>query len=133
MKKTIIAGSRTIDDYAELEKAIVDSGLEISFVISGNASGVDKMGERWAREHARSLSGLWIFKADWEKYGKRAGHIRNKEMSEVADALILLWDGYSRGSANMLEIAKAKKLFIYEKNVITQQVTITLDDNPLDM
>ena len=133
MKKTIIAGSRTITDYEELKRVIADSGIEISFVISGHANGVDKMGEQWARENQDKISGLWIYKADWEKYGRRAGHIRNKQMAEVADALICIWDGTSPGSADMIRIAKERKLYVYEKNVINQEVTITLDDNPLNM
>ncbi len=133
MKKVIIAGSRSITDYEELKKAIIDSKLDISFVISGGANGVDKMGERYARENKDTITGLWIFKADWDKYGKKAGHIRNKQMAEHADALIALWDGTSPGTKDMIQIALKKRLYVYAKNVITQQVSISLDDNPLGL
>jgi hypothetical protein len=47
-----------------------------------------------------------MFPAKWDKYGKAAGPLRNREMAAYADALILVWDGKSRGSANMLAEAK---------------------------
>lgn len=46
------------------------------------------------------------FPADWGKYGKSAGVLRNKQMAEYADGLIAFWDGKSRGTANMIETAK---------------------------
>lgn len=41
------------------------------------------------------------FPADWKAHGKAAGPIRNKQMAEYADALLLIWDGESKGSASM--------------------------------
>lgn len=41
------------------------------------------------------------FPADWNTHGKAAGPIRNRKMAEYADALLLIWDGKSRGSTNM--------------------------------
>lgn len=41
------------------------------------------------------------FKADWNTYGKTAGPKRNAQMAEYGDALLVIWDGKSRGSANM--------------------------------
>lgn len=51
-----------------------------------------------------------MFPADWNKHGKAAGPILNAEMAEVADALIAFWDGKSRGTANMIQLAKDKGL-----------------------
>ena len=51
-----------------------------------------------------------LFPADWEHHGKAAGPIRNAEMAEVADALIAFWDGQSRGTKSMIDLAKRKGL-----------------------
>lgn len=109
--KLIIAGSRTIPESL----AIVDGalfafleGITISEVVCGKASGADTAGEMWqAHQHRQEypfqdqVPKLVEFPADWNTHGKSAGHIRNKQMAEYADALLLIWDGESRGSANM--------------------------------
>lgn len=54
------------------------------------------------------------FPADWETYGKSAGPIRNRQMAQYADALLLIWDGESRGSANMREEMQKLGKPVYE-------------------
>lgn len=68
--------------------------------VCGLAEGVDTEGQHWA-----SHAGVPVktFRADWKKHGKAAGPIRNREMAQYADALLLIWDGTSRGSKNMKE------------------------------
>lgn len=60
------------------------------------------------------------FPAKWDLLGKGAGYARNVEMARYADALILIWNGMSKGSGHMLEIAKREKLeiFVYETREI---------------
>lgn len=111
MFKVIIAGSRDFNDYSKLkefcDKVLINqTDIEI---ISGGARGSDKLGERYAKEKGYSLK---IFKADWDKLGKRAGMLRNTDMSNYADALIAFWNGESRGTKNMLKQAKGKNLKI---------------------
>ena len=107
--KVIIAGSRDITNYNLLLKVIEKSKFEITEVVSGTARGVDKLGERYAEENNIPLK---KFPADWNKYNKMAGYLRNKQMAEYADALIAIWDGESRGTKNMIDIAKKMKLDI---------------------
>jgi len=106
--KVIVAGSRNFDDYETL-KSVCDyiiGNPEIKVeLISGNANGADKLGEKYAMEKKYELK---IFKADWDKHGKKAGHIRNKEMGEYGNLLIAFWDGKSKGTKNMIDIAKKK-------------------------
>lgn len=71
---------------------------------------MDQLGIDWAGINGIPVK---IFKPDWKKYGKAAGPIRNSEMVQNADALILVWDGISRGSSDMLKKATAKSLKIY--------------------
>ena len=113
--RVIIAGSRTITDLLELEKAITASGIfldngSITEVICGNAQGADEVGKLYAAFHNIPIK---YFLPDWKAYGKAAGPIRNSQMAENADALILLWDGKSKGSQDMLNKANAKGLKVY--------------------
>src|SRR5689334_17588586 len=103
--KVIIAGSRSVFLEPFVVGSIVhQSGFQIEEVVSGGARGVDRVGEYWAMTHGISCL---VFEADWEKYGKRAGPLRNAAMAKYADALIAVWDGKSRGTANMIETMRA--------------------------
>ena len=107
--KVIIAGSRGIDDYGLVEQAILASGFNITEVVSGGCHGVDKLGERWAKENIVPVK---IFPADWSK-GKSAGPIRNGQMASYADALIAIWANNSKGTANMIDQAENNGLLVY--------------------
>jgi hypothetical protein len=111
MVRVIIAGSRSFQDY-ELLKSKCDKILqnfEEVEIVSGGCRGSDALGERLALE---SGFGLKLFPADWDKYRKSAGHIRNAQMADYADCLILFWDGISKGSEDMLALARKKDLKI---------------------
>lgn len=110
--KVIIAGSRSIIDPAIVVAAVEASGFKIAEVVSGCCRGVDKLGEKWAEDRGLPVK---RFLANWGKHGKSAGPIRNREMAEYADALIAIWDGKSRGTANMIEEAEKRglKVFVY--------------------
>lgn len=108
--KTIIAGSRSVNDIkivltaAENAEAI---GITVTEVVSGCARGVDQLGEQIAL-----MNGIPIkkFPADWERFGKRAGFLRNVQMADYAEALIAVWDGESKGTKHMIDMAKARGL-----------------------
>ena len=85
--KTIIAGSRNITDYKLLEDFIADIDFEITTVICGCARGVDTLGENWAKKNNIPVK---RYSAYWERYGRAAGPIRNKEIAKVGEALILI-------------------------------------------
>jgi len=108
--KTIIAGSRTIDDVEIVENAIRDSDFKITEVVSGCGHGVDRIGEEWAGNNQVPIK---YFPADWNAHGKAAGPIRNAQMAEYADALIAVWDGKSRGTKNMIDEATKRGLKVF--------------------
>jgi len=112
--KTIIAGSRGIDDPECVLEAIEKSGIEITEVVSGGARGVDRMGESYAEA---SNIPVKQFIPDWSK-GRWAGLARNRDMAKYADAAIIIWDGKSRGTKNMIEEAKKNGLTVYVHTVI---------------
>lgn len=109
--KVIIAGSRNIKDYKLVVDAIRASGYSITEVVSGCATGVDTLGEQWARANDIPIKEM---PADWARHGNSAGPQRNRAMAEYADAAIVVWDGYSRGSRNMIEnmIRRKKPYFV---------------------
>ena len=117
--RVIIAGSRGITDFSLVQEAITESCFEITEVVSGHARGVDALGEAWALKHGVKLK---VFPANWDKYGPRAGPIRNGEMAEYAEALIALWDGKSSGTESMIEKAQAKGLKVYVKVVPSELI-----------
>lgn len=108
--RTIIAGSRDISDYALVCRAIRESGFTITKVVSGRARGVDLLGERWAKSRGIPID---EHPADWLLYRGNAGHVRNVQMGNHADALIAVWDGTSTGTADMIAIARERRLKIH--------------------
>jgi hypothetical protein len=110
MMQVIIAGSRTINDPELVEAAIDQSQFDISTVISGTAGGVDKLGELWALDNEVPIL---FFPADWREHGKRAGFVRNAEMADHADGLIAVWDGQSKGTKMMIDIAWKRDLPVF--------------------
>lgn len=112
MYRIIVAGSRNFNDY-ELLSTKLDYYLsnrvqtDTVVIISGTCYGADQLGERYAKEHNLHID---KFPADWNKYGKSAGYRRNVQMAEHADACIVFWDGASKGTKHMIDIAKAHNL-----------------------
>lgn len=97
MFRVIIAGGRDFNDYPLLEKTMDELLVNIRdeiIIVSGTAKGADTLGERYAAQRGYSVRS---FPADWKKYGKRAGFLRNEEMAKNADALVAFWNGKSRG------------------------------------
>lgn len=108
--RTIIAGSRGRTNMLELRAALEACGWKPTVVISGTAQGADKLGELWA-----DAAGIPCerFPANWDLHGKSAGYKRNMLMAENAEALIALWDGTSKGTHHMIQIANNKGLRVY--------------------
>ena len=110
----IIAGGRDFNDYELLKSKcllLLKNKMEQCDVqvVCGCARGADTLGKQFAEE-----LGLKVleYPADWDKYGKRAGYIRNEEMAKISNALIAFWDGESRGTKHMIDLAKKYKLDI---------------------
>ena len=103
--RVIIAGTRTFQDYDLLCRKcdFFFANKRPTAIVCGEARGADSLGKKYAEEHNLQVNS---FPADWNKYGKRAGYIRNREMAEHADALIAFWDGSSRGTQHMINLAK---------------------------
>ncbi len=90
--KTIIYGSKTIQSYDVVAKAVEDSGFAdlITTVFTTQEPGPSIFGYRWAVTRKIPVR---VFTADWKSHGKPAGIIRDREMATFCDAAVLLWDG----------------------------------------
>jgi len=56
------------------------------------------------QEHGDQAS-IITFTPEWDKYGKRAGAIRNQEIVNEADTIIAFWDGQSKGTKITIDMA----------------------------
>lgn len=97
--KLLIAGSRGFSHF-DLAPYIPS---ETELIISGGANGIDRIAEEFADQ--RKISKL-ILRPLYDRYGKAAPLRRNQKMVDIADAVLVIWDGSSRGSKYTLEYAK---------------------------
>lgn len=111
--KLIVAGGRDFNDYGKLHRvlfAIADvefADHDVS-IVSGMARGADALGAHFARTNGVKL---YEFPADWDKYGKRAGYVRNAQMGDFADGLVAFWCG-SNGTGHMIQYMKNLDKFV---------------------
>lgn len=106
VKRLAIVGSR---DYPNLEavRRYVREQHPTTVIISGGARGVD----RTAVEEAKRLGMLYeVYPADWDRYGKRAGYLRNETIVSKASEVTAFWDGHSRGTQHTIRLARAAGL-----------------------
>lgn len=108
--KVIIAGGRDFYDYKAMCKCLDGIDWFCEELVSGAARGADSLGEQWAMDNKVPIA---RFPADWNTYGKRAGYLRNEQMADYADALVAFWDGESKGTKHMIDIANRKGLLVH--------------------
>ena len=116
MKRVCVAGGRDFDKYAVVDWVLTSRyGHEPGswIVVSGGARGADSLGERFAREYGLAIE---RYPADWKTHGNQAGPIRNAQMAEAADELVAFWNGFSRGTANMIEqmLTRGKPVHVFD-------------------
>ena len=108
----LIAGSRSITMY-DLSPYIAP---QTTLIISGGAQGIDTIAEQYADRHR--ISKL-ILRPNYARYQKSAPIKRNQQMVDIADEILIIWDGKSKGTLHTIEYAKkAKKsikIIIYSK------------------
>ena len=111
--KLIVAGSRAVTDYSLVASAIdelVENELSITAIIDGTARGVDMLASRYAAEHG--IENIRV-PAEWKRYGRGAGRLRNIRMAEMGNVLLALWDGKSSGTKSMIEAAKHRGIPVH--------------------
>lgn len=108
--KIAIVGSRKITDV-NIEEYLPATCEEI---ISGGAVGVDKCAERYALENKIKFT---VFLPEYKRYGRAAPILRNKEIVNAADEVLIFWDGSSRGTKSVIDycecVGKPYNLIIF--------------------
>lgn len=114
--RVIIAGSRWITDADPVVEAIEASGWrdQITTVIQGGCRGVDRTAKEWAFFNRKECVTV---RADWKAHGRSAGPLRNRVMLGRADAVIAVWDGCSRGTADMIRATQEAGVPLYVHRV----------------
>lgn len=122
MTRVIIAGSRKFCNYPKMLEAIsvilrlyITDDAEDLEIVSGHAPGADALGEKFARDCGYKLK---IFPAEWDKYDRAAGPIRNEQMAKYASEadkgiLVAFPIGESLGTRNMIKLAKQYGLEVH--------------------
>jgi hypothetical protein len=107
--KCIIAGGRDyIPTPSDRELAIMFiKHYKIDKIVSGNYGASDLFGERLAKELKLKLT---LFPADWQKYGPKAGPLRNRQMAEYTDCAILFPGGKGTDSMRKEMLIHGKKI-----------------------
>lgn len=97
-----ISGSRTITNPFVVNEILSTCIPENAVLILGGARGVDTLARNWAI--ANGIDYI-EFSADWEGLGKSAGYTRNKLMHVCSHSTLAIWDGESRGTKHMIDMA----------------------------
>lgn len=101
--KLAVVGSRSFNDYAFMCDIL--QWYEISLIISGGARGADSLVEKYALDHGIPKK---VFPAEWDKYGKRAGFLRNEKIVETCDEVVAFMDinNPTPGTQNTITLAE---------------------------
>jgi predicted Rossmann fold nucleotide-binding protein DprA/Smf involved in DNA uptake len=99
--KLAVVGSRSFSNYEFLKKIL--EFHPCTQIISGGAKGADTLARQFAGEKGIPIK---EFLPNWDKDGKAAGFIRNKQIVNACDELVAFWDGESRGTAHSIKLAE---------------------------
>lgn len=97
--KLLIVGSRSIKEF-DLAPYIPP---DVDTIISGGAEGIDTLAEQYADAHRLSK---YIIRPRYDLYGRAAPIRRNEMMVDLADRVLIVWDGKSGGTHHTLAYAQ---------------------------
>lgn len=102
--KLAVVGSRTFNNYKLLKEHLdkIHEVTPITLIISGGANGADSLSEKWASEN--NIETL-IFIPEWNRFGKQAAFLRNKDIILNSERVLAIWDGVSKGTLHSINIA----------------------------
>ena len=135
--RIVICGGRHFNDYEQLKTTITNflkqRKIEVENVeiVSGHCQGADMLGEQYAKEYGLNLT---IFPADWQRYKRKAGPIRNKQMIEYImqtenKAVIAFVSENSKGTKQTVLLAKRAGIFVVETHYsISETGTLRIID-----
>lgn len=109
--KVLVCGGRDYQDREAIRRVLDKQHHVIAFthLIHGTCIGVDQIAAKWAEDNGVQSVGC---PAQWWKYGKAGGPIRNRRMLELQPDLLIAFPG-GRGTANMVSQAKEANVQVY--------------------
>jgi hypothetical protein len=93
-------------------KYLKEINLGITHIVSGGAPGADSLAERLAKEFRISIT---IHYANWDKFGKSAGAIRNEKVVNDCEAVVAFPGPDSIGTRDVINKARLKGIPMYVK------------------
>jgi hypothetical protein len=105
-ERVAIVGSRGYPRLDLVREYVGTLGLR-AIVVTGGAAGVDQTAEERALERGMQVS---IHVPDWDRWGKRAGLLRNAKIVADCDRLVAFWDGQSSGTRDSIEKALTARM-----------------------
>lgn len=117
--RILVCGGREYNDYDTVDRILRQTTDKIVLytypkeitIIQGGARGADKLGKLWANIYNVNME---EYPADWKKFGKAAGVIRNKDMLlKGKPDLVVAFPG-GKGTAHMVKIAKKNGVEVFE-------------------
>lgn len=108
-----IVGYRNYENYNDfyniVNNIINNINLPINKIISGGCKGVDNLAKKYSNDKNIKFD---EYKAEWDKYGKKAGPMRNEIIVKKCSHIILFIHPLSKGTKNTLDLAiKYKKIY----------------------
>lgn len=97
--KIAIVGSRSLSNIS-LEEYLP---VNVTEIVSGGAAGVDLCAMQYAKEKGLKLT---EFFPQYERYGRAAPIIRNKAIVAYSDKILIFWNGNSKGTLSVINLAK---------------------------
>lgn len=111
--RVLICGDRNWNDKESIGKTIDSLEKKPTTIIHGGAKGADSLGAECASERGIPII---KFPAEWTKYGKSAGYVRNQQMlHEGKPNLVIAFNDNiinSKGTKMMMELARKSNITV---------------------
>lgn len=100
--RVAVVGSRSVG-VRDYERMCMAMPFGVTEIVSGGARGADQLGKDYALAYGLKYT---EFRPQYKLLGRAAPLARNSQIVDYADFVIALWDGKSRGTANVIRLCE---------------------------
>lgn len=118
LRRYLVAGSRRFNNYFIFYRQLKWYLPQDAIIVNGGADGADQLAKVYAECNGHIYE---AYDADWRRFGKQAGTIRNRELSKMIAEAVFFWDGESPSTKELIE-------FVKQRGIKPLIVTITEND-----